>query len=114
MIKFLRKHVIRNEITLTNHELLICIAIMILPLYGMFIIMMQQNAEQRKLNDIKNTIDRCRIKQTMYNDDLTKSYLCESIKTNKTYFIHESDSTSIQKNGYINRPVKIYKNGTVK
>lgn len=65
-----------------------------------------------KNNEIEKQVDLCRIKQFVINDDYTKSYVCES--KHETYFIHENESIDIKQNPYLNRPVKIFNDGTVK
>lgn len=58
--------------------------------------------------------DTCRIKHMIYDyDTKSKTYACKLKSNGDLILIHETESPKLLHNGYIERPVKIYKNGKV-
>jgi hypothetical protein len=87
---------------------IITIPINITLLFGMTHIM----HEYREMKN-ENTVERCRIRGIIINDDYSKTYLCKSIYDNTKILINENESDNIDNNPYLYRPVRIYKNGDV-
>lgn len=119
MKNLITKYVVKpksQRTPITVNETLFMIAICVLPLYII------AYGTVLKLYDLHDALEKsqrtdlCRISGVITNDDGTQSYLCKSKKIGKNKFmiIEQNESNQLDENPYINRPVIVYKNGTVK
>lgn len=112
MKKFIYKHILKPNPDITATEIgtlaaLIWVAFLIVA--AVTLTQMKYDWQHRI-----EQVDMCRIESFIINDDYTKTYFCKSQKTNELLAIHEYESEQIKHNAYINRPVKIFADGSVK
>ena len=117
MKTFIYKHIIKPKHErehVTHEQMLFTIAVCVLPLYIVAYVGIVKLYALHDDIEQSQRIDKCRIKSMYVENDGTPSYICKSVKTDEMLIIHESESQNLIENAYINRPVIIYKNGTVK
>lgn len=116
MSNFITKYVLKPKSErekFTPSEIITLIGIVTIPincalLFGITYMM----NEYQHMRD-ENTVERCRIRGVIINDDYSKTYLCKSIYDNTKILINENESDNIDNNPYLYRPVRIFKNGDV-
>lgn len=116
MSNFITKYVLKPKSErekFTPSEIITLIGIVTIPincalLFGITYMM----NEYQHMRD-ENTVERCRIRGVIINDDYSKTYICKSIYDNTKILINENESDNIDNNPYLYRPVRIFKNGDV-
>lgn len=112
MKTFIYKHILKPNPEVSETDIMTSAALV----WVAFLVVASVTLTQMKY-DWQNRIeqvDMCRIESFIINDDYTKTYFCKSQKTSELLAIHEYESESLKQNAYINRPVKIFADGSVK
>jgi hypothetical protein len=117
MKQFMYKHVIREkslrERATTNEKYVIATSLFILIQLFVYVQIQNEYEKMYKWRD-EQIADTCRIKHMIYDyDTKSKTYACKLKSNGDLILIHETESPKLLHNGYIERPVKIYKNGNV-
>lgn len=115
--RFLMTHIIRpkdEREPITADEVMTLVGIMVLPLYALGYMLVLHLHDVHDQHEQDRRVDLCRIKAFIIEDGETH-YLCssEKIGENKFLIIHPGESERVDKNPYMNRPVIVYKDGSV-
>jgi hypothetical protein len=116
MKQFMYKYVIREKsqrIRATTNEKYIIATSLFILLQLFAYVQIQHQYELWDNYKKNNIVDKCRIKFMFVDSDNTKSFLCQSNKTNEYLLLNETESPKLRDNGYTNRPVNILKNGKI-
>lgn len=117
---FIMKHIIdKDKIESMGQEqlqkrVLTFLALLVFPIIMAAQVGITHSYNMYKARDKENILERCRLKAVIPQGDGSQSYICKGIKSKKDYYIIEGESLDLDKNPYMNRPVKIYKDGSVK
>lgn len=115
MKKFIYKYFLREKPlpSSTNEKIVIVTSLFIILQIVIYANIQREFNELYEWRD-NNVADTCRVKYMIYDyESNTNSYACKLKSNGDIIMIHESESPKLRYNGYINRPVKIYKNGTI-